>query len=469
MLFTTGFAFARKFLKKRTATSGSVPATVDASQTTRPSYRDQAVQTEEPNQAVEDDNLFSEEEPAHSDLSPDAETDEQAVRDQNYIAFEEVAEEDFTAGPARFINSSDGVKECVALLATSDLTAKIQNAIEARRNYEREEQIANDQQTALMNLQSNIECEISGHECRISELTESGGDDEAVQTLQQELGNLRLMLEEVQGRCNDVEAQMMTQTLILRNNQTSALQILEEAFIASSLAEPPADEPDRPEQHPLNLQDEYQAFCQRQQQETEDVEPQNIAPLEVTPDEYFQSNNDHLSPEELLSYEITDGYHAARNQLNDTQARFDRREHDREMERRTTGDTEDFDIRWVHRFRELTTELIEAEAAFTAAKAAALEARVDLKDEDQGSMFLDHEDDGYNLSHENDCAASVDSQRIQQWRESIPGDAYPGDAGPDDTASVEVDEWDFRELNWSDSASCVDFGPFRSKIDQMRH
>ncbi|KAK4508112.1 hypothetical protein PRZ48_001850 [Zasmidium cellare] len=462
--FTFGFILFRKLLPALRRSKVSEPARDHGTQPQAVTYHDAATQTEWVDQATEDnqhqppqDPIDASPEPEYDDIAQDEVIDEQALRDETYVAFEEVAEDDFTAGPARFIVASDGVKDCAALLSTMDLTNKVRTAIEARRNYDLEERKAIDEQTALMNLEGDVDIEISNHECRI---LENDDDPETIEALQKELDNLRLMAEDVKFRRECVEAQMLTQTMVLRNCQTAALQVLEEAFMASALCDPPTDQQDTNTPQTMDLQQEYQAFCNRQQ---ETDEPQDIEPLDITPDEYFQANNDHLTPSELAKYEVRDNYFATQDQLIAAQNRFDRRELDREKDRQTTDQSpEAFDIHWVHRFRELTTQLIAAEAAFTAAKVAANEAGIDIGGEDQCSMFLDRDDDGYRESHDAACTASAPRDKILQWVDGISDEADPGELCGD----VEVDEWDAPEMDLSDSVSCVAVGSWRSKIDQ---
>ncbi|KAF2172228.1 hypothetical protein M409DRAFT_17466 [Zasmidium cellare ATCC 36951] len=428
------------------------------------SCRDASTQTEDEDQQMPTTTDVSSTTQDTVPYETDPIDDKQALREQVYVNLQSATTEDFTGGPARLVAASDGVQDVAAILVTLDLAAQIQDAIEARRTYAKEESKALKQQSALSNLKSGVECEKLSHQCRIDQENEKGPDvdQETLDALQKEHDNLALLLEDIELRIEAVNAQVLTQAMVFRNCQTRLIDTLEETFIEGLAVDPESDEPESPIEE-LDLQQEYQAFL-NPQQET-DAEPQDIAPLDITPDDYFQATNDHLTASELAQYEIRDNYFAAREHLIEAQNRFDRREYDREMDRQTTQDSaEDFDVRWVHRFRELTTQLIEAEAAFTAAKVAANEASVDVGGEDQCSLFVDRDDDGYRESHDAACTASAPRDKIMQWVEGISDQANPEETSGD----VEVDDWDAPGMDMSDSVSCVAIGSYRSKIDHWR-
>ncbi|KAK5125485.1 hypothetical protein LTR85_000595 [Meristemomyces frigidus] len=65
--------------------------------------------------------------------------DEQTIRQQAYIFIEPEEAEDYTDGPPRMVLAADGIKQCPALLMTFDLSAKLQRALRAQRDFARAE------------------------------------------------------------------------------------------------------------------------------------------------------------------------------------------------------------------------------------------------------------------------------------------------------------------------------------------
>lgn len=103
-------------------------------------------------------------------------------------------------------------------------------------------------------------------------------------------------------------------------------------------------------------------------------EPIDIEPLEVSGDGAYEIANDDLSPQELAQRDARNKFYAARAKLAIAQMQFDRRDIDREIERQQTEQgAEEFDVAY----------------------------------EDQCTLFVDKEHDGYQESHEAACTASV--------------------------------------------------------------
>lgn len=135
-----------------------------------------------------DDSPLTVEEPANDDGGPveeigvkdqglDSENTEiltfeeaQSLRDKVYTKFGTAEPEDFTDGPARFVESADGVKNCVALLITYDLSQKIQEALQGQHEFSRIELEGLFRRQSLLRLEDNIHREIFSCKARLCRL-----------------------------------------------------------------------------------------------------------------------------------------------------------------------------------------------------------------------------------------------------------------------------------------------------------
>lgn len=123
--------------------------------------------------------------------------------------------------------------------------------------------------------------------------------------------------------------------------------------------------------------------------------------------------------------------------------------------------------------RQLTRNIIDAEAKCEAAKAAAVAAGVKLKFSDLESGFVDDVDDGYRVSMEKDMVEECNRAGIEDWLMEIEEKACPtrylsvrdfpglGDLG-------EEGDWICEEVDISDSRSMVAEGSERRRIDRWR-
>ncbi|KAK4634243.1 hypothetical protein CLAFUW4_02245 [Fulvia fulva] len=405
---------------------------------------------------------------ANGDIQDDGETSTEESS-YAYVELDEITGEDFTAGPARFIPASDGLKECIGLAVTADLLSKILDAAEAQRSFARESSLAVRKQGALMNLQADVDMEISGHELRIMQAKEEPGEDDTpTASLEKELENLRLFREHVDDRRRSAEELLRSQANNLIELHSMVGAILEEACEAAKVLEPMEEDPIA-EVEALDLQTEYRDFVRQRQNpswEEGDEDNETVAELQATRDEDLAPEPQELTEEEQAYQDGKDHYFEARERLEHANERFDRREMDRELERGETEESDsDFDLRWVQRNRELTTEVIEAEVAYAEAKVAAFRVGVELRLDDQSSGFGDEDDNGYRESYEAACKASVDQSKITSWLQTTSDDiGLEDDVG----SPVEADDWEAAEVAIGDSGSCIMQGSRRRRIDQWK-
>ncbi|KAK4890669.1 hypothetical protein LTR27_010708 [Elasticomyces elasticus] len=400
---------------------------------------------------VNDDRVSDEEDEEHD---PDIEdVDEEAARAMKYIRFDQEDADDYTAGPARLVSASDGVKDCAALLMTTDLSSKVQRA--AKFRFERE-----------------LDDALTRHEDRIAELRKIDTEAAAAElvALEGEAEKLQLLLTETQAAQMSLKAGLNTQADNLRRIQTELSRCLEEAFIHANLMEPAVEQiiQEVPE---LQVEEEYQKLC-KAIREDQGMEPTSVPAS-------LHSCNEHLkpiskSPEDQHRQALVDSFYAAQSQLKIAQQNFDFKDEDRgiELAAHQQGaepldeSQEAFDLRWYGVFQDITHELVKAEEDFAAAKAAALEIGLEMDNDDAESGFADGGSMGYDMEFETLMVASTSRPRIDGWLDAVPDQASPE---VEVQADVDVDDWGAQVVDMGDSFSCVAYEPaWRRRIKKWR-
>lgn len=410
-------------------------------------------------------------EPGAEEVHPIA-VDAQASRDANYVVFDIEEASDYTAGPARFIDATDGVTDCVAVLMTLELSQRIQRAVQSQREFGRAQEDNRDRRRALMQLEGQIKAKLASCQAHIAILqNEEEADEAAVRAVQQQYNVLTLLLDDVEKRQESARVHLRVQGDDLRKKYAVAIGILEEAFIAGNLIEPATVE-EEASPTVLDLDTEYAAYCEQLKRAYDQDGEYTAPPLDLC-DSPVKLRV--LSDEEAAKQEIVERFWQAKDEFHQAYRQFENRELIRAREYQanteaanhgepTTDDSpEAFDIRWVKRNQELTRAVIDAEAAFTSAKAEMCEAGIELPPEDQTSVLYDRTDDGYRMSFEQELVASIPSPVVSKWMSAVPSDAAEELRSP-----AEVDEWDAEEVGISDSVSLVAEGSERKRIDRWR-
>ncbi|GAB1732294.1 hypothetical protein NU195Hw_g112t1 [Hortaea werneckii] len=397
--------------------------------------------------------------------------EQQAIRNESYIISTGEEPDDYTEGPARLVVASDGIKECAALLLTWELSAKVQQAVEARRNHDRSRQKAVRTLEVALKFEMDLEAEIANHQSRLSML-EAGGiaDQEVVVALQEELATLNSMLEDSCEARQAADVQKTSDTAALAEAQAGVIAVLEEAFVHARLvASNIADMPNIPD---LDLQAEYLKYRSAQHEGGDDTNASTLAPLD-TNDEHLQAAP--LSEEEQKTKDLADSFFSAQARFQKAQDAFDSREMRREQEWQANVEAaicgeevqdatpEVFDARWLKHIQELTREVINAEAEVAEAKRAALEAGINIANDEADSGFLDDVEDGYLLSKEQELVDTAAGSTVKGWLDRLPSDKLDS---PGFRSDADVDEWETRTVGISDSVSLVAEGSVRRRIDK---
>lgn len=427
-------------------------------------------------------------ESSHQEPAPESEEgvqsftfeEAQEMRDPFYVTFNVEEREDYTEGPARFILAADGVKDCVAMLMTFDLSQVIQESIRAQREYTRIETLGLFHRQSLWRLEHGIQREIASCNTRLAIMEEEGrlqsGD---AHKLERQLANLELMVPDVQSRRERTHADLDSQARALRNLQADVNAHLEDAFIhAHLLAE--EEEESEPEIEELDLAREYEIFCRKLENANDNHSDVTIPPLDT--------NREHPevpppSEEDQARQQVINALWAAKETLDLARRDFEERETTRArefQENQAAADRgeptidatpDDFDMRWVLRYGELTRDLINAEAEYAEVKRTAFEAGVPLSFEDNETVCEAMDEDegvGYTISKEQELAASIPSPTVRRWLDEVPEGVEVGSPSFGDGARSESDEWEAEEVGISDSVSLVAEGRERARIDRWR-
>lgn len=404
----------------------------------------------------------------------------QAMRDPFYVTFNVEEREDYTQGPARFILAADGVNNCAAMLMTFDLSQAIQEAIHGQREYLRLETAGLFHRQSLWRLEHRVQREIASCNTRLAIMEEEGRlESDDARNQERQLANLELMVSDVQSRREATHTALESQASRLRSLQATVNAHLEDAFVHAHLLAQEEQEPE-PEIEEMDLAQEYEAFCRKLENANDNHSDITIPPLDT--------KREHLkvpppSEEEQARQQVINAIWAAKETLDQARRDFEEREDIRAREFQanqaaadrgeptTDATPDDFDVRWVVRYGELTRDLINAEAAYAEIKRSAFEAGVPLPFEDNETVCeAMHEDDGvgYTISKEQELVASVPSPTVRRWLDKVPEGVEVGSPSFGDGGRSESDEWEAEEVGISDSVSLVAEGRERARIDRWR-
>lgn len=418
----------------------------------------------------------------------------QDMRAQAYVTFGGEDESDYTKGPIRFVFASDGVEECCAVLMNLNLSGKIQEALRAQRYFDKDEREAERKVKALRNLLT----EVNKHKCNLgfqlrrmkraaerkethpdSGVAPKSGDrandlDPDLRALTQQMAVLDAMYEHHQDRVKALKSTIEAKKRWVLESNREAVAEMEEAWVDAQLMAP-RDAPDESPVESLGLNEEYEKWCQRMQEDDDQV-PCVAAPLDADPNARLHNMAPPMTEEQEQWERLKSIVYWSLERYQKAQHQFGSREVQRLAELQANLDAgargemtidnspEAFDIRWVKRNQELTRELIDAEAGWLEAKAAAAEAGLRVEMDDQSSDFGVDGDDGYRMSQEQSMIDSVPSPTIRNWVSGIPDLASPSF----NDGFVESDSWDVQEVDISDSVSLVATGNDRRRIERWR-
>jgi len=126
----------------------------------------------------------------------------------------------------------------------------------------------------------------------------------------------------------------------------------------------------------------------------------------------------------------------------------------------------ELDRRCLRSKMDLTGDITKLEAELDQIKRDAQQAGIDIEDQDQESAFIDHASDGYGIEVETKLVVSGLQPRVLDWIATVTGMRDPELTSD---SHSEVDDWDYRDVAFEDSISCVAPNAWsRKKVTQWK-
>lgn len=398
----------------------------------------------------------------------------------------------YTCGSPRLVLAGDGSKPCVALLPDHDLVQKLRDAVVEKYCIEQAEEISDADVNRLQNTHNSIGLDIEDLEASIADVETPGTEEAKVRLRKQQK-----RLEKLRRKQKGLEDQKKASRRVLesryraeRYNLHLLLNTVEEVLVRSKMLHPADETVDADAGENADAGEIKEplfsaaagdqgptAFSTTEYEDGAQV-GSRVRHKASTSDLNTSDSDSDISdpiddePEWTETAIIIRQYQSAQTRIRvmeeafDTrQARFD--EDAEERARKLDGGEEveselAFDLRQVQITRQMAKQVTEAEEALQEAKAAAVAAGVQVPGSDIESGFVDDVNDGYRISSEEEVAASVSKPFVHVWMQAV-SDGYT-----EDTSEVEIDNWDAKSVDISDSASMVADGAARNRIDRWR-
>ncbi|KAF2491137.1 hypothetical protein BU16DRAFT_144424 [Lophium mytilinum] len=381
-------------------------------------------------------------------------------------------EDDYTAGPAKMVEASDGTKACAAVALSFDLSKKIQDSLMGRRmlqqlsfeiEQQRDEIAAEEQKLTIFILRQDRKVETIE-----IEVEEAGGEPTAQQQDKMQEHRAAIRETEKQRAMLKENDELLVQRWEGARQQQEMLQnevnvILEDVFVTCNLLPPVMyNEPSLEQHEGFYDEEEQPSFDDANVFEAPTLGNTTVAGQNVlrvgdnAQNAAIQAgtNLEHSRGDLLRAQRNFDAYQCGYNQ--DLQAYLS------SQVNRPYDDVKlEHDLLHLQKGRRLTGELIQAEKRFEDAEIEAKAAGV-FPGYYQESNFADCPDDGYREGQELEIAARVDRKRIEEWLENAEGDGMSPPPEP------EMDQWSVDSDKPFDSISVLAEGPNRKQIDRWR-
>ena len=378
----------------------------------------------------------------------------------------------FTNGPPRLVLTSGDNKGCIALLPDRDLLEKIQEAISDDSDVRQLESQTDAKVHRLFLKEEMLDEKISDTEADIAKYEGIPSPDalEILQKLQAKLARLHRKQEDVKEQLRASRHSLYSQYRIQRSGIHKLLGVLQEVLIESKVIEPEVE------------QDDATDAGSEAKFATNDDEDKDLAPAvhrETAMTGSIGSDGDseatdrlNANPESAEQVALIRRYQMAQTRLRamddsfETRGeRFDEEARERRRKIETGEEVESesaFALRQINDTRRMGRRLSDAEEAVEAAKAAAVAAGVQIPGSDVESGFVDDVNDGYALSSEKEVVSSINRPEVLKWLQKVPAE------GTEEPAEADVDDWDAKTANMSDSWSAVAGGPDKKRISRWR-
>ena len=377
----------------------------------------------------------------------------------------------FTEGPARFVVVNDGSKDCLALLVTETFVSKSKDLYEDSHHLSGKQgplqQVRRDARNAEASMSLVKESlEVLESQEQADELGELGRKREL------ELAEARQRKFEIEEGARLLESNVAasrayTQWVVETAMGSANLLEPHRPLTPFTAADPAADEhPNEIYNQPHNKNDVHNAA-------RDAVVPKRQALVSANDAEVPASSDEASADEDSIRQAAWEDYNEKLETFHKVQAIFDDRQQAYETNLAKYQDgvrtgiynmsRSEFDRNRVRHGQKITRALINAEEAFDAAKAYAKAVGATGSDYQQTNSFGNYEESmpesrmaSYNTSR--------DFSDIYTWMADVPETGDSNDFEPG-----EIDDWNAKEIDQTDSISQIDFEEYRKPIDQWQY
>lgn len=388
--------------------------------------------------------------------------DQESPQRSAYIEENQMCIDDFDqdtpliTGPTRILTVNDDGKDRLAMLITDDMVATFNEIKEANEDIAKTVKKLKAAERESRDISIDIE--------NAEETLGDAQDQDHADEIKLELEKLQLKLKTNEKRINVIKKRMWPFESNLRRSTEEFQSLFGDVLQAAARfghssqdAQPLAEDTDMEmdsEQHSEQASiDPSDSQCQSRSGSGSESESESVP----------------LGPEDLLRRSATEDLEQSLWGLMDAQAKFDDRhdEYKRELAKynqliamdEITYTRTDFDIHSIQYAQGLTTQLRDAENRYETAKsqAKALGVSVDPYDDNV-------DDHGYGESQEASVVAKVDRGGIETWSSKVAIAKSSKVLCEDGRTLVDVDEWNPKPVDTTESCSVVDFQGYSGDI-----
>ncbi|KAL8810152.1 MAG: hypothetical protein Q9200_002805 [Gallowayella weberi] len=374
----------------------------------------------------------------------------------------------YTEGEVRIVLVSDGSKECLALILTSEMVAKIGQIATRSRRLEFVDR-------NLRKVKRQITSEENMLEYKTDALQDTN-DQGKIAQINKEIEDTRRCLAAAAKCLDALEDEKLTLTTNLEFSREQSQEMFEDVLGKNDLLEV-SDPEHAGEANPVgeSVYSVEQDASQRQPYGTEDQDNSQAAISLDFDDVVRRTAKQDFEEKRNILITLDEAFEHRQDNLAEEKAEYLRRVREGTCDLSQT----EFDLLALEDFRRMTTNLKDAQESFEESFKRAKQLGV-LDEHDayyQESVFSEWSG-GYPMSMEHAMVGCAPTQRIGYWQvgmdESQDGRPWGGtelepwsdpDLAPD---TPDMEDCDLKSVAISDSWSCVDWSRRRRRIDRWR-
>ncbi|KAL8932304.1 MAG: hypothetical protein Q9211_006392 [Gyalolechia sp. 1 TL-2023] len=374
----------------------------------------------------------------------------------------------YTDGQAQVVLANDGLKDCLAILLTAEMVAKVSQIATRSRRLQ-----------FLTKRLKQVQREIASEENMLeykNDALQDTDDQAEMARIDKEIDKIQQRIAEARIRIDPLEEEIDTLTVNLAYCREQSQEVFEEALgrmdllnvLEPGLAQEfdPAGELDY-NTRPDSAQERIQTTWS---------DRGNEIPISVTLDNVErQAAKDDLEYKRNVLITMDEAFEHRQENLAEEKAEYRRRVREGNCHITQT----EFDLLALEDFRKMTADLRDAQEAFEDSFKRAKQLGVlDERDAHYQESVFSEWSGGYPLSMEIAMKGSAPTKSITYWQEGV-------DLNPDEIrwGGTELEPWsdpdvkpeatkmedcDLQSVAISDSWSCIDWSRNRRRIDQWR-